>query len=47
MVMPAGASFTPGFFTRPETEKLRKPLRSWRPCAVNQSAPFSTMSRIQ
>src|SRR6185312_6162190 len=31
MVMPAGASFTPGFLTRPETEKLRKPLRSWRP----------------
>ena len=30
---PAGASTTPGFFTRPETEKLRKPLRSWRPCA--------------
>jgi hypothetical protein len=40
MVMPAGASFTPGFFTRPETEKLRKPLRSRRPCDVNQSGPF-------
>src|SRR6185437_10514826 len=46
-VMPAGASFTPGSFTRPETEKLRKPLRSWRPCEVTHAAPFSTMSRIQ
>ncbi len=36
-VTPAGASTTPGFFTRPETEKLRKPLRSRRPCAVIQS----------
>ena len=26
-VTPAGASTTPGFLTRPETEKLRKPLR--------------------
>ena len=34
-VTPAGASTTPGFFTRPETEKLRKPLRSWRPCEVD------------
>ena len=30
-VTPAGASTTPGFFTRPETEKLRRPLRSRRP----------------
>ena len=46
-VTPAGASTTPGFLTRPDTEKLRKPLRSRRPCEVNHSAPFSTMSRIQ
>ena len=46
-VTPAGASTTPGFFTRPETEKLRKPLRSRRPCEVNHAAPFSTMSRTQ
>ena len=25
------ANTTPGFFTRPETENERKPLRSWRP----------------
>src|SRR6185312_338001 len=47
IVMPAGASLTPGFFTRPDTEKLRKPLRSWRPCEVAHAAPFSMMSRIQ
>ena len=46
-VTPAGASTTPGFLTRPDTEKLRKPLRSRRPCEVTHSAPFSTMSRIQ
>src|SRR5262249_34220433 len=46
-VTPAGASLTPGFLTRPETEKLRKPLRSCRPCEVNQSTPRSTMSRTQ
>ncbi len=40
MVMPAGASLTPGFFTRPDTEKERKPLRSWRPCEVNHVAPL-------
>jgi len=28
MVMPAGASLTPGFFTRPETEKLRREMAS-------------------
>src|SRR6516165_9079211 len=26
---PAGASTTPGFFTRPDTEKLRRPLRAF------------------
>ena len=36
-VTPAGASTTPGFFTRPETEKLRKPLRSRRPCEVTHA----------
>ena len=46
-VMPAGASFTPGFFTRPETEKLRRPLRPLRPWLANDSGPFSTMSRTQ
>jgi hypothetical protein len=46
-VTPAGASTTPGFFTRPETENERKPLRSRRPCEVNQAAPFSMMSRTQ
>ena len=35
--MPAGASFTPGSFTRPETEKLRRPLRPLRPWPVHQS----------
>ena len=35
-VTPAGASTTPGFFTRPDTENERKPLRSRRPCEVNQ-----------
>ena len=44
---PAGASTTPGFFTRPDTENERKPLRSRRPCPVNHAAPFSTMSRTQ
>ena len=47
MVMPAGASLTPGSLTRPDTEKDRKPLRSWRPNDVNQETPCSTMSRIQ
>ena len=44
-VMPAGASFMPGFFTRPETEKLRRPWRPLRPWLFHQFAPFSTMSR--
>ncbi len=46
-VMPAGARCTPGFATRPDTEKERNPLRPWRPCAANHSAPFSRMSRTQ
>src|SRR5215813_10697944 len=45
-VMPAGASFTPGLFTWPDTEKLRRPWRSLRPWPFHQSATFSTMSRI-
>src|SRR5712671_5838669 len=39
---PAGASLTPGSLTRPETEKLRRPLRSRRPWDVNQAALFTT-----
>ena len=46
-VIPAGASLTPGSRTRPETEKVRRPLRPLRPWPVNQSGPFSTMSRTQ
>src|SRR3954470_11410927 len=46
-VMPAGASFTPGFFTRPETEKVRRPFRPLRPWLAKDSGPFSTMSRTQ
>mgnify|MGYP003694717063 CR=1 FL=1 len=46
-VMPAGASLTPGSRTRPDTEKVRSPLRPLRPWPVNQSGPFSTMSRTQ
>ena len=44
---PAGAILTPGSCTRPDTEKVRNPLRPLRPWLVNQSAPFSTRSRIQ
>ena len=32
-VMPAGARCTPGFFTRPDTENERSPLRPLRPCS--------------
>src|SRR5688572_27184194 len=46
-VMPAGARCTPGFFTRPETENERRPLRPLRPWEANQSAPFSSRSRTQ
>src|SRR6266545_2286579 len=46
-VMPAGARWTPGFATRPETENERGPLRPCRPWFANQSAPFSRMSRTQ
>src|SRR5256885_15350535 len=46
-VMPAGARCTPGFFTRPETENERRPLRPCRPCEANQGAPFSMISRTQ
>src|SRR5882724_1738983 len=46
-VMPAGASLTPGFLMRPDTEKLRSPLRPLRPWLWNQAAPFSTISRTQ
>jgi hypothetical protein len=35
--MPAGASFTPGSRTRPDTEKVRRPLRPLRPWPENQS----------
>ena len=45
--MPAGARCTPGFFTRPDTENERRPLRPLRPCEANQAAPFSTISRTQ
>src|SRR3569832_568687 len=47
IVMPAGASLTPGSFTRPETENERKPLRPFLPCEVNQAPPFSRISRTQ
>ena len=36
----------PGFFTRPETENERRPLRPLRPWPANH-APFSTISRTQ
>ena len=45
--MPAGASFTPGLLTRPETENERRPLRPWRPCEANHAPPFSSISRTQ
>src|SRR5512145_2300928 len=45
--MPAGASFTPGSLIRPDTEKLRSPVRPRRPWPVNHCAAFSTMSRTQ
>ena len=47
MVMPAGASLTPGCLTRPLTLKERRPLRPLAPKPENQLAPFSTMSRTQ
>src|SRR6185295_10245100 len=46
-VMPAGARCMPGFFTRPDTENERNPLRPLRPWPANHAAPFSTISRIQ
>ena len=38
---------TPGFFTRPDTENERSPLRPLRPWLVNQPAPRSMRSRTQ
>ena len=46
-LMPAGASFTPGRFTRPLTLNERSPLRPRRPKLLNQPAPRCTMSRTQ
>src|SRR5258708_4033412 len=37
-VIPAGASLTPGSLTRPETEKLRRPLRPLRPCVPRRGS---------
>ena len=39
-VMPAGASLTPGSRTRPDTEKVRSPLRPLRPLA---GEPFGAL----
>ena len=39
-VMPAGASLTPGCFTRPLTLKQRSPLRPWRPKPLNHCGPL-------
>ena len=39
--MPAGARCTPGVFTRPDTEKLRSPLRPRRPSPA-KAAPAAS-----
>ena len=44
---PAGATFTPGSLTLPETEKLWKPLFPLTPFLANHSEPFSIISLIQ
>src|SRR5207245_2535476 len=46
-VIPAGATFTPGRPTRPETENQRRPRPPLRPWPANQSGPRSRISRIQ
>src|SRR5574340_697087 len=45
-VMPAGATCTPGFATRPDTENERRPLRPWRPCPAHPPAPRQRARRI-
>ena len=45
--MPAGTSFTPGFFILPDTEKLCGPFLPLVPCFENQEDPFSSISLTQ
>src|SRR3954469_917455 len=42
-VVPMGASYCPGFFTRPDSEKIDVPGEPSGPSALYQSAPPNTM----
>ena len=45
--IPAGANFTPGLLTKPETEKDLKPVLLFLPNDRNHLEPFSKISLIQ